>query len=134
MHICFEIVDIGRKVAHMGELKQGMNMLIGERLRELRKARGLTQEQLAEELGTNPHYISSIERGGRGLGPDLLARYCKFFGIKEEELSQLVRKKEAGYPPLIKMVIDELLELPDYEQARILADLKEKKEKARQEC
>ncbi len=117
----------------MGRLKQGINVVIGERLRELRKAKGLTQEQLAEQLETNSHYISSIERGGRGVGPGLLSRYCRFFGIKEEELSQFVRKEEDGYPPLVKMVIDELLELPDYEQARILADLKEKKEKAKRE-
>lgn len=117
----------------MGGLKQEVNILIGERLRELRKARMLTQEQLSEALGTNSHYISSIERGERGVGPDLLARYCRFFGIQEKEFSQILRKKEAGFPPLIQMVIDELLELPEYEQARFLADLKEKKEKATRE-
>lgn len=117
----------------MSGLKQEVNSLIGERLRELRKARRLTQEQLSVVLETNPHYISSIERGERGVGPDLLSRYCRFFEIPEEEFSRLVRKKESGYPPLLKMVIDELLELPEYEHARILADLKEKKDKSDRE-
>lgn len=117
----------------MNGLKQEMNMLLGEKLRELRKEHGLTQEKLAGELDTNPNYISSIERGERGVGSDLMSRYCNFFGIKEKDLTHLMQKRENGYPPLIKMVIDELLDIPDYEQARFLADLKERKEKLKKE-
>jgi len=110
-------------------LKQGINIQLGEKLRELRKSRKLTQEQLAGELDTNPNYISAIERGDRGAGPEIISRYCNFFGISEADLSPFLQRKDAGYPPLVKMVIDELLEMPDYEQARFLADLKERKEK-----
>jgi len=113
----------------MNGLKQGINIQLGEKLRELRKSRKLTQEQLAGELDTNPNYISAIERGERGAGSEIISRYCNFFGIREADLSQFLQRKDAGYPPLVKMVIDELLEMPDYEQARLLADLKERKEK-----
>ena len=37
----------------------------GERLRELRAAAGLTQEELAERAGLTPHGISALERGAR---------------------------------------------------------------------
>jgi len=39
--------------------------LLGARIKELRKRRGLTQEQLAEMIGVDPKHIGKIE-GGRG--------------------------------------------------------------------
>ena len=38
---------------------------LGHRLHELRRARGLTQEALAEALDLSVAYVSLIERGGR---------------------------------------------------------------------
>ena len=38
---------------------------LGERLKEARKRRGLTQEDLAEQCGFDPTYISLLERGRR---------------------------------------------------------------------
>ncbi|MBR2430524.1 helix-turn-helix transcriptional regulator [bacterium] len=40
-----------------------MKKLLGKRIRELRKARKITQEQLAEKLGIGPANISYIENG-----------------------------------------------------------------------
>ena len=39
--------------------------LLGERVRGLRRDRGLTQEDLAESLDLSVAYVSLIERGGR---------------------------------------------------------------------
>jgi DNA-binding XRE family transcriptional regulator len=38
---------------------------LGERIREQRRSRGLTQEALAETLDLSVAYVSLIERGGR---------------------------------------------------------------------
>jgi transcriptional regulator with XRE-family HTH domain len=38
---------------------------LGERVREQRRSRGLTQEALAETLDLSVAYVSLIERGGR---------------------------------------------------------------------
>ena len=43
---------------------------LGITISVLRKMRGMSQEQLAAGLGTDPHYISSLENGKRGIGPD----------------------------------------------------------------
>ncbi len=38
-------------------------ILIGRRIKELRKARGLSQEALAEKMDGHPKYLGSVERG-----------------------------------------------------------------------
>ena len=38
----------------------------GQRLRELRAERGMTQKQMAEAIGVSPAYLSALERGKRG--------------------------------------------------------------------
>jgi transcriptional regulator with XRE-family HTH domain len=40
-----------------------MRVLVGENVRRLRLARGLTQEQLAERAGINQQYVSELENG-----------------------------------------------------------------------
>ena len=39
----------------------------GRRLREMRLSRGMSQMQLAHEVGLDPTYISSVERGRRNI-------------------------------------------------------------------
>jgi transcriptional regulator with XRE-family HTH domain len=40
---------------------------VGERIRDLRKARGLSQEQLGERAGFHFSYIGGLERGERNI-------------------------------------------------------------------
>jgi transcriptional regulator with XRE-family HTH domain len=42
-----------------------MRKTVGTNFMRLRKARGLTQEQVAETSGNGQNYISSLERGRR---------------------------------------------------------------------
>ncbi len=45
----------------------------------MREARGLTQRQLAHELGISQNYIPAIESGARRPGPKLQEQFVKFF-------------------------------------------------------
>lgn len=67
------------------EIKDRISKIEGANLRRLREDRGWTQEQLAEKAETNTKHISPIERGKRGIGVDLMTRFCSVFGVDELE-------------------------------------------------
>ncbi|MBQ2433145.1 MAG: helix-turn-helix transcriptional regulator, partial [Clostridia bacterium] len=49
---------------------------LGKRIREQRRALGLTQEQLAEKVGVSLSFIGHIERGSRKASLDTLVAIC----------------------------------------------------------
>jgi transcriptional regulator with XRE-family HTH domain len=56
--------------------------LLGRRVKELRQARGLSQEQLADRMGINAKYLSSIERGKENPTLDLLFKLAKALRVE----------------------------------------------------
>jgi DNA-binding XRE family transcriptional regulator len=53
--------------------------LLGHRLAEVRRARGLTQQQVAERMGVTKGRVSQIEQG-KISGQDVLARFAAALG------------------------------------------------------
>ncbi len=58
----------------------------GERVRNLRKSAGLSQEKLAEISDLHRTYISGVERGERNPSLLSLARIAQALGLPLEEL------------------------------------------------
>ena len=56
------------------------------RIRELRKARKLSQEELAEAVGTTRQTITSIEVGKYTASLRLAWKIARFFGLSIEEV------------------------------------------------
>ena len=56
------------------------------RIRELRKARKLSQEELAEAVGTTRQTITSIEVGKYTASLPLAFKIARFFGLTIEEV------------------------------------------------
>ena len=56
------------------------------RIRELRKMRKLSQEELAEAVGTTRQTITSIEVGKYTASLPLAYKIAKFFGLTIEEV------------------------------------------------
>jgi putative transcriptional regulator len=56
------------------------------RIRELRKARKLSQEELAEAVGTTRQTITSIEVGKYTASLPLAWKIARFFGLSIEEV------------------------------------------------
>ncbi len=60
----------------------------GQRVRELRKAKGFSQEAFAAECGLDRTYMGGIERGERNIALRNIHRIAKALGITISELMQ----------------------------------------------
>ena len=59
----------------------------GRRLRDARKATGLTERALASGAGIDPSYIRHLEAGRRTLTPEMAARIALALDINVKELA-----------------------------------------------
>jgi transcriptional regulator with XRE-family HTH domain len=59
----------------------------GQRLRELRQARGLSQEKLAEQADLSVTYVSSLERGRYNPSLRNLMKLARALGCRVEDLT-----------------------------------------------
>ena len=59
---------------------------MGERVKELRKALGLSGEKFGEKIGVTRSAISDIERGRKGLSDSNILAICREFNVNEEWL------------------------------------------------
>lgn len=74
---------------------------IGRRIKDLRKIAGLTQEELADLVGIDPHHLSRLERGVHYPSIDTLELISQhlsvplkdFFIFPEDETADMLRDK-----------------------------------------
>jgi len=59
---------------------------VGERIRAIRKAKGLTQQQLAELSGLDDAYVGSLERGERNFSIDTLEKIVVALNVPAQDL------------------------------------------------
>lgn len=71
-----------------------MKNKLGERLRELRTYRGLSQWQVSEILGTSKSSIAMYERGEREPGVQMLMSMAQFYRVSIDYLVGMTDKKE----------------------------------------
>jgi len=73
----------------------------GRRLVEIRKARGLTQVELAERLGTTQSFVSKYERGDLRLHGELIVKLAAALRVSTDELLG-VEGTEPSVRPTVK--------------------------------
>lgn len=64
-----------------------LRIFLGNRIRAIRKAKGLTQQDLAELSGLDYRYIGAIERGERNFSIDTLEKVLSALKISLNELA-----------------------------------------------
>ena len=69
-------------------------MFSGERLRELRKERGLNREQVAEKVGVLPRTITFYETNGRMPSAEKLYALAEFFEVSLDYLFKRTDHRE----------------------------------------
>lgn len=97
---------------------------INERIKEVRKSKGLSQKEFAERIGLRSNSIAVIETGRRNPSERTIKDICEAFAISEEWL-----KYGKGEPEDRKAVtlIDELkrdYKLNDFDTALVMQYLK----------
>ncbi len=66
----------------------------GARVRALRTARGLTQEQVAERAGLHWTFVSGVERGRRNPGLNTIGKLAQALDVAPAELLRFRRIKK----------------------------------------
>ena len=60
--------------------------IVGANIRRLRKAKSLTQEQLAHEAGIAMRYVAGVERGEENPSLRYLVKIAAALGVEPDEL------------------------------------------------
>lgn len=81
---------------------------VGDRIRAIRKAKELTQQELAERSNLDDAYIGAVERGERNFSIDTLDKIIEGLDISPGELF-LSGKRKSREETVRQQVIDELV-------------------------
>ena len=93
--------------------------LIGSRIKSLRRTRGYSQEELAEIIGINSKYLSSVERGQENPTLDLFIRLSQGLKVGMHEIFQI--EQEGTGPKLLRKKLKGLVEeIEEGELARVI--------------
>ena len=71
--------------------------IIGKRLKEARRKKGLTQEKLAEKMGVSIAYLSKVETGKIHINLERLSEICHLLNITEGEILNGVSNHSEKY-------------------------------------
>ena len=63
-----------------------IKLLLGERIKELRKSKNITQEQLVEMIGSNTNNLSRIENGKKFLSAEKLVKIANALNVEVKDL------------------------------------------------
>jgi transcriptional regulator with XRE-family HTH domain len=63
-----------------------LQKLFGRNVRQLREARGLTQEEFSQKAGINRPYLGGVERGQRTICMDNIAKIAQALAVNPDVL------------------------------------------------
>lgn len=71
----------------------------GQRIRQLRKERGVSLTDMASAIGVSPAYLSALEHGKRGRpGWHLIQRTLSYFNIIWDDAEEVIRLARISHP------------------------------------
>lgn len=70
-----------------------MNESLGRRIKALRNANNLTQEQVAEQIGISRQKYARIESGVNSITLDILSKAAAVFGVTVENITRVLDEK-----------------------------------------
>lgn len=70
-----------------------MNKALGARVRELREARNITQQYMADRLAVSRQKYARIESGANSITLDLLSKIAELFSVRVADITCMMDKK-----------------------------------------
>jgi len=84
----------------------------GDRIREIREARGMTQDQLADKSDISKGFLSDVENDKRNISSENLLKVANVLGASVDYLlrgeTRGARREEVVIPPELSEVAEEL--------------------------
>lgn len=116
-----------------------INKYIGNKIREFRTRKNITQEELAEYLKTTPQTISRYEIGDRKANQDVLFTLANYFNISINEFfpDTTAKKQETKYKEILKqkglMDDNEVINEENFNKLIKIADMIEELDKKKED-
>ena len=80
------MIDIMREFSYADIQKEEIHMTLGQRLQKARKESGLSQEELADQLGVSRQAVSKWENGISDPSTSNLIALAKLYGLSAEHV------------------------------------------------
>ncbi len=80
---------------------------LGSRIKEIRKAKGLSQEKLSEKIGIDSKHLSRIEVGGSFPALNTLAKLAEALNVELKDFFEFAHK--ADNPKELKETLNSLM-------------------------
>lgn len=93
-----------------------MDLSFGEKIKDARKAKGMTQRQLADKIGAKHNSVSDWENNKNKPDPDTIELIC---GVLDIAPNYLLRADDVGYNATEKILINKYRALDHYGQELI---------------
>ena len=110
-----------------GDSTKAWHRALGRRLAQLRKQRGLSQEELARQVGTNQVVISGYENGKLRLFAETAVRFAAAFDVSVEELLHISKPVavEPAHRPSRRLLrrMEKIERLPRRKQMALLTTI-----------
>jgi len=99
---------------------------VAQRIKKLRKIRGLTQKQLADSIGITRDILASYESGRAHLNDDVIIRFALALQVSSDELLGLKEHASlASQPPNVRLIkrMQKIQGLPAAEQKALIKNI-----------
>lgn len=97
---------------------------VGKRIKELRKIRGMSQDDLGDELGVTRSFVSKMENGKKKISLEHVENIAKILNVLPEDLlvdkNKLIKNNEDLIIVREKFTNEQIESMADY--ARMLID------------
>ena len=100
------------------------NFSLGERLRNLRQSRGMSQEQVAHIADITPAYLGQVERGTKNITVHTLEKVCTALNITLADFFSTAKERDRSIDEVSNQILHQLHDKSKSEKQAILKMVK----------